>query len=197
LAAAKNLNFGPWVCHHKPVPNPKPPAPQILPATEADLPAIARLAGLIWRAHYPGIISAEQIDYMLAKMYSLERLREEIGLRSIRYERLLIGEELVGFASHGPTEKPAVFKLHKIYLLPAWQGRGLGSLLLRHCERETCKLGAARLVLTVNKRNFKAIAAYQRNGFAITDSVVMDIGGGFVMDDYVMAKELSTQGSCS
>jgi hypothetical protein len=67
--------------------DPKQPAPQILPATEADLPAIATLAGVIWRAHYPGIISSEQIEYMLAKMYSLGTLREEISLRAIRYER--------------------------------------------------------------------------------------------------------------
>jgi GNAT superfamily N-acetyltransferase len=169
----------------------KRPVPQILPATETDLPAIAELAGVIWRSHYPGIISTAQIDYMLAKMYSLETLREEIRLRSIRYERLFVGREFAGFASYGPTEQPKLFKLHKIYLNPARQGQGLGSLLLRHCEREAAKLGANRLMLTVNKRNSKAIAAYQRNGFAIMDSVVADIGGGFVMDDYVMAKELS------
>jgi ribosomal protein S18 acetylase RimI-like enzyme len=169
----------------------KQPSPQILTASETDLPAIASLAGVIWHAHYPGIISTEQIDYMLADMYSLETLREEIRLRAIRYERLLVGEEFAGFASHGPTEQPKLFKLHKIYLHPAWHGRGLGSLLLRHCEREACKLGADRLVLTVNKRNSKAIAAYQRNGFSITDSVVVNIGGGFVMDDYVMAKGLN------
>ena len=169
----------------------KQPSPQILTASETDLPAIASLAGVIWHAHYPGIISTEQIDYMLADMYSLETLREEIRLRAIRYERLLVGEEFAGFASHGPTEQPKLFKLHKIYLHPAWHGRGLGSLLLRHCEREACKLGADRLVLTVNKRNSKAIAAYQRNGFSITDSVVVNIGGGFVLDDYVMAKGLN------
>jgi hypothetical protein len=43
----------------------------------------------------------------------------------------------------------------------------------------------------VNKRNTRAIAAYQRNGFVTADSVVTDIGGGFVMDDYIMAKELT------
>jgi len=43
----------------------------------------------------------------------------------------------------------------------------------------------------VNKRNVRAIKAYQRNGFEIADSVVTDIGGGFVMDDYVMAKDLA------
>jgi GNAT superfamily N-acetyltransferase len=174
------------------VPTTNHPAPQILPATETDLPAVARLAGVIWRAHYPGLISSEQIEYMLAKMYAIDILREEIRLRSIRYERLLMDQELGGFASHGPTEQPKLFKLHKIYLHPAWQGRGLGSLLLRHCEREACKLGADRLMLTVNKRNSKAIAAYERNGFAITDAVVADIGGGFVMDDYVMSKVLKT-----
>jgi ribosomal protein S18 acetylase RimI-like enzyme len=66
----------------------------------------------------------------------------------------------------------------------------LGSLLLHHCEHEVRGLGAARLMLTVNKRNSKAIAAYERNGFTITESIVVDIGGGFVMDDYVMAKDL-------
>ena len=163
---------------------------QIIQATEADLPAIARLAEVIWRAHYPGIISTEQIDYMLARMYSLETLREEICRRGIRYERLLAGGEMVGFASYGPAEKPGLFKLHKIYLHPAWHGRGLGSLLLRHCEEEARRLGAERLTLTVNKKNAKAITAYRRNGFAITDSVVTNIGAGFVMDDYVMAKDL-------
>jgi GNAT superfamily N-acetyltransferase len=99
---------------------------------------------------------------------------------------------MIGFASYGPTEQPAVFKLHKIYLNPGWQGRGLGSLLLQHCEGEVRKLGAQRLILSVNKRNAKAIAAYQRNGFAIAESVVTDIGGGFVMDDFIMVKELNT-----
>src|SRR5580658_540022 len=76
-------------------------ASEILPAADTDLPAIARLAGIIWRLHYPGIISPEQIEYMLAKMYSLETLREDIDLRAIHYERLLVGQELAGFAAYG------------------------------------------------------------------------------------------------
>jgi len=168
----------------------KPASPQILPAAETDLPAIAALAAVIWRAHYPGIISLEQVEYMLGKMYGLETLRDEIRLGAIRFERLFAGRELAGFASYGPTEQPTLYKLHKLYVHPSWHGRGLGSSLLGHCEREVCALGADRLRLNVNKRNSKAIAAYQRNGFQITDSVVVDIGGGFFMDDYVMTKQL-------
>ena len=165
--------------------------PQILPAAQEHLQAIADLAGIIWRASYPEIISSEQIEYMLRTMYSLDRLSEEVLRLGIRYERLLNADELIGFASFGPTEELHTFKLHKIYLHPQWQGRGLGSLLLKHCEQEIQILGGSKLILAVNKRNSKAIKSYQRNGFAIAESVVVDIGGGFVMDDYVVAKQLT------
>lgn len=162
----------------------------IVPATEADLPALAELAGVIWRACYPGIISREQIDFMLARMYSLETLRDEILSRDIRFYRLLADGRFGGFASIGPTATPGVMKLHKLYLLPELHGCGQGSLLLEHCATEARRLGAHRLILAVNKRNARAIAAYERNGFAIEKSIVSDIGGGFVMDDYIMGKEL-------
>jgi diamine N-acetyltransferase len=164
---------------------------EIVPAAAADLPAISALAGVIWRACYPGIISSGQIDHMLARMYALDSMRAEIQSQGVHYDRLLVSNTLIGFASYGPTEQATVFKLHKLYLHPAWQGRGLGSLLLQHCEHEVRKSGVTRLILSVNKRNAKAIAAYQRNGFVIAESVVTDIGGGFVMDDFIMAKELT------
>ena len=166
---------------------------EILAAGEEHLASIRDLAGVIWREHYPGIISTAQIDYMLAGMYSLETLRREIGSEDIRYHCLRSKGELIGFGSQGPTSEPGVMKLHKLYLLPQMHGRGLGSLLLRHCMKEARALGAKRLILTVNKRNEKAIAAYQRNGFRVIESIVTDIGAGFVMDDYVMARNLESE----
>jgi GNAT superfamily N-acetyltransferase len=162
---------------------------EILPAGEEHLPALAELAGVIWRQHYPGIVSHAQIDYMLGKMYSLETLREEIRSRGVRFYRLLVDGRFGGFASIGPTDAAGVIKLHKCYLLPELHGRGLGSRLLQHCEAEARRFGARQLILAVNKRNTKAIAAYQRNGFAVAESVVTDFGGGFVMDDFIMAKD--------
>ena len=163
-------------------------AMRIEPAHEADLPAISQLAAVIWRACYPNIITREQIEYMLDAMYSIETLRKEILSEGICYQRLFVAGEFAGFASYGPTA-PGVFKLHKLYLDPKWHGRGLGHLLLQHCEREIRKSNAGRLTLNVNKHNANAIAFYRRNGFAVVASVIVDIGGGFVMDDHVMAKE--------
>ena len=163
--------------------------PQVVPASERDVPVIATLAQRIWRAYYPAIISEDQIEYMLAMMYSRDVLLEELR-GPIRYDRLLEGDEFVGFASYGPTEQRACFKLHKLYLLPERHRRGLGSFLLQHCEVQARRLGANRIVLNVNKGNARALAFYRKNGFGVAQSLVLDVGGGFVMDDYVMEKEI-------
>lgn len=44
----------------------------------------------------------------------------------------------------------------------------------------------------MNKGNHRAIACYRRHGFVQEASVVNDIGGGYVMDDYVMVRLLET-----
>ena len=164
---------------------------QIVPATQADLPAIVTLAGIIWRACYPGIITPAQIDYMLARMYSLDVLRDEIRSQGIQYDCLQVDGQLAGFAAYGPATESGAMKLHKLYLLPELHGRGFGRRLLQHVEREARAGGSQRLILSVNKRNAKAIKAYQNNGFTVIESIATDIGGGFVMDDYVMAKNLT------
>lgn len=45
---------------------------------------------------------------------------------------------------------------------------------------------AKKIQLTVNKHNINSINAYKKWGFKTIDSVVTDIGSGFVMDDYIM-----------
>ena len=166
------------------------PSALIRRATTADVPAIRALAHAIWHAHYPGIITVAQIDYMLARSYSPEVLSAEIAGDRVEYYLLDADGAAAGYASIGPTDQPGEFKLHKIYLRPAWHGRGLGSRLLAHVESVARGHGAHTLILTVNKKNEKALAAYRRNGFAVRCAAVFDIGGGFVMDDFVLAKKL-------
>ena len=47
---------------------------QIRPVTPPEVPAISALAREIWQATYPGIITQEQIDFMLEQRYGHERL---------------------------------------------------------------------------------------------------------------------------
>lgn len=167
-----------------------PPDATVVEATAEDLPAIAALASVVWRSHYPGIISTAQIEYMLERMYSVPEMRMEMRDKGIHYDRLLVRDELVGFAAHGPTESVGLFKLHKLYLHPDHQRRGLGNRLLVHCVARARSLGASSMTLQVNKQNGSAVEVYRRNGFRIAEEAMVDIGGGFVMDDFIMVKDL-------
>jgi ribosomal protein S18 acetylase RimI-like enzyme len=65
---------------------------------------------------------------------------------------------------------------------------GLGRFMLGHIEGRARDLGRRLLWLQVNKRNTGAIGFYRAAGFEVIRDAVFEIGGGFVMDDYVMAK---------
>lgn len=157
--------------------------------TEADIPLVRTLADQIWRACYREMLSAEQIDYMLAWMYSEEAIRRDLR-EGVRYEIISRAGEPVGYVAFGPHGDGAEWKLHKLYVLPEHHGAGIGQRAIEHVCTEVAGKGARRLSLNVNKQNHRALRAYERAGFRIAESVVNDIGGGFVMDDYILVRDL-------
>src|SRR3954467_13071540 len=110
----------------------------ITPAAIDDLPKIAELAGKIWRACYPGIISTGQIEFMLQWMYNLKTLEAELE-SGICFDQIFADDSFIGFASYGPES--GEMKLHKLYIDPDCQRQGYGSELLRHVEQRSAKLG--------------------------------------------------------
>ena len=163
---------------------------QILPLQAGDVPELAALARDVWHRHYPGIITVEQIEYMLDQRYRAEVILQQLEGGGAWWDKLVENGRIVAFAACEPGTKPASVKLDKLYVHPERQRRGLGSRLLGHIEARARRDGYRLVYLQVNRRNVNAIGAYARNGYAVTEAIVTDIGGGFVMDDYVMAKEL-------
>jgi ribosomal protein S18 acetylase RimI-like enzyme len=164
---------------------------RIEPVEQADVEALVALAREIWHAHYPAIIGSAQIEYMLAQRYDPEIVREELGRDGIWWDKLMAGQRMAGFASYFLTGVPGEMKLDKLYVHPDSQRRGFGGrMIARACAAARAR-GCLRLVLAVNKNNRSAIEAYLKHGFRVEDAVVKDIGAGFVMDDYVMAKLLA------
>ena len=156
-----------------------------------DIESVVALARLVWQHTYPGIISQQQIDFMLEQRYNPQRLRGELATPGIWWEQIRVDGQLAGFASALKTTSGEM-KLDKLYVDPQRQRAGLGTRLLERVVEHALAEGCSTLILAVNKRNERAIAAYRKNGFHIRESVCVDIGGGFVMDDFIMTKSLIT-----
>jgi diamine N-acetyltransferase len=158
-----------------------------------DIPIIQELAHRIWHQYYPGIISIAQIDYMLQMMYSSSTLSKEL-ISEVMYELVMdcpVAQPVaISFLSYQYEKDRHRLKLNKLYLLPEYHGQGIGQLMLSHAEAAGEKCKAHQLYLTVNKNNDKAIKAYKKFGFTITESIVNDIGSGYVMDDFIVTYNL-------
>ncbi|NLT70473.1 MAG: GNAT family N-acetyltransferase [Verrucomicrobiaceae bacterium] len=172
-------------------PSPSSPEVVLVPIEAASIETLREMALTIFPATYEGLISPAQIEYMLDWMYGEDTLRREIIGDGVGYHWITVGGEKVGFLAVGPVATGEVCPLHKCYLLASRQGRGIGSAALAEIASHVAAAGASSLELRVNRENVAAIRFYQKNGFTLHAEDRCEIGNGFVMDDYLMRRELS------
>ncbi len=166
-------------------------AARIEPVAAKDVEQLVGLAREIWYAHYSAIISAAQIEYMLGQRYNSDVVLAELRSNGMWWDKLIVAGGMAGFASYFLTGVPGEMKLDKLYVHPRLQRRGYGGMMIARAGEVARSSGCSRLVLAVNKNNHSAIAAYLKHGFRIANAVMKDIGGGFVMDDYLMVKPVT------
>lgn len=167
----------------------------ISPLGDADIGPVCSLAREIWLQHYPGIITVRQIEYMLAQRYSPEAIRMQLQAGEAWWDKLEVRGELCGFASCERATQARAMKLDKLYVHQLVRGKGYGAALIDHVAQAASRQGMDMLTLQVNKYNHGSVAAYLRAGFVVAKAVKVDIGNGFVMDDYVMSKSLNASQS--
>lgn len=152
-------------------------------ASLSETELLRSLAGEIWTTCYPGIISMEQIEYMLELMYSSDVIKKEIT-SGIIWEIMEYDSQPIGFIAVTITDHK-VAKLNKLYMKDIHHGKGLGQQALQRVVDIAKEHHLSEVYLTVNKGNVNAIKAYERFGFERTDAVVSNIGNGYVMDDFI------------
>ena len=147
---------------------------------------LAELARVIWTEHYTPIIGANQVDYMLSRFQSAERILNDISANGHRYFIVYDGAKPVGyFAVRPEADKKGLF-LSKFYIEKSSRGRGISRIMLDRMLKIAGKTGLDHIWLTVNKYNSTSIKIYEKLGFRVIEDIVTDIGNGFVIDDYKM-----------
>ena len=101
-----------------------PEMAEIRALSASDVPALCALAREIWRAHYPGIISKAQIEYMLNERYDETVIHEELKRLDLWWDVLLLNGTMTGYTSYFLTDTPGTVKIDKLYLHPRVQRQG-------------------------------------------------------------------------
>ncbi|MCG2611196.1 GNAT family N-acetyltransferase [Flavobacterium sp. SM15] len=162
---------------------------KIIQANKSQLSIVKDLAYKIWPDAYGAILSETQLDYMLENFYAISSLEQQMESGHV----FLLAEEsgiFLGFASYELNCKDSgKTKLHKIYVLPQTQGKGVGKQLFEQVVQAAKKAGNSHLFLNVNRYNI-AQEFYKHLGFEIVHEEDIDIGQGYLMEDYVMEKKL-------
>ena len=157
--------------------------------TPESLQVIRNIAADVWPRTFAEILSPEQISYMMDMMYAPEVMERELKDGG-HFETVKINNVPSGYFSWSKYDQSDTAKLHKVYLKHEFHGQGIGSAMLKQAEQKIKAAGFRKVRLNVNKNNSKAIRAYERNNFVNIESVKIDIGNGFFMDDFVMEKTL-------
>ncbi|HMG15422.1 MAG TPA: GNAT family N-acetyltransferase [Saprospiraceae bacterium] len=151
-----------------------------------DLILIRSIAHQTWPHTFAEILSKDQIGYMLELLYSIPSLEQQVSEKGHKFLIAYENEEAIGFASYEANSNGSnSTKIHKIYFLPSTQGKGYGRQMMDYIKSLALKLKQTSLILNVNKYN-KAIQFYEYLGFHIIKQEVIDIGSGYIMDDFVM-----------
>ena len=150
-----------------------------------QLPIVIDLTKKIWPVAYGEILSKAQLDYMIEKFYNETDLQELMQKGHVFYLAQDDKDNYVGFVSYEINSEPNKTKIHKIYVLPETQGTGLGRQFFELVKEKAIENHQNAIFLNVNKYN-NAIHFYTKLGFTKVKDEVIDIGNGYVMDDYVM-----------
>ena len=157
--------------------------------SEQDVTEIASLAREIWQDHYVDIIGQIQVDYMLNKFQSSSAITQQIK-DGHKYYMVIQDGLIAGYLGLIPDIAASSLMISKIYIKRVFRGKGVGARALEFTESLSRESDFETIWLTVNKYNTDSIVWYERMGFARVGNLVLDIGGGFVMDDFKMEKRL-------
>ena len=173
----------------KPFTDNNPKMIQLSEASTKDIKTIQEIVKISWPHTYGKILSESQIAFMLDLLYSDEMLHRNFN-NGHHFLLANEGATCVGFASYEHQyQNKKQTRLHKLYVLPQAQKRGVGQLLIETIENKAKANNDLSLSLNVNRFNLSYLF-YQKKGFQIVGEENIAIGNGYLMEDYMMEKVL-------
>lgn len=140
-------------------------------ATQDDVMTLVKTRQLAWEATYRGIYPDEAIDCFDFQAH-VKAERRRLSLWEYHCDLVLDGDDCVGYLAWGTRKEDAwrdfTFRLQSLYLMPEYQGVGLGRWLLGQVRWACRTQGYRKFYLDCHPANKKALGFYQHMGGVVT-----------------------------
>jgi len=130
-------------------------------ANPSDVHDIQYVLSTTWEETYTHL-SSEIIQQVKENWHSTEHLTNQIENKECFFPIALVNGKVAGIASSGMNEE-GVVDLFRLYILPEYQSKGIGSELLSMIEKKYPK--ATKIAVSVDENNDAGIRYYERRGF--------------------------------
>lgn len=156
-----------------------------------DLLKIQKIAYETWPSTFRQVLTTEQINYMLELIYNEKSLKKQVNEKGHNFILAEKDNQSLGFTSYEiDYNSEPLLMIHKLYLLPASQGLGIGTKFLDLLSDLAQHNNNKRLRLKVYFENSKAIGFYEKYGFKNIGTETTDVGNNYSILDNIMVKEL-------
>ena len=143
----------------------------IRPVHADELPLLQRISINAFVDTFLAFKTADDLADYVEGAYGADTLAQELADPEAAFYFIEVNREVVGYlklsVGYAQTEAQRAdsLEVQRIYLLPSYQGRGLGSLLMSFALTQAQKLGKTRAWLGVWGHNEPAKALYAKFGF--------------------------------
>ncbi len=148
--------------------------------TAADIPAVRHITWETWVATYAAFVPTGDLRAYFDVHYSPDALGALIADPSNGGFLASVGGVPAGFVRTHWEEKEGRFYVSSLYVLPQFQGKGIGGSLMAASERKALERGARALWRGVMEQNVRTLEWYRRTGFTFVEQAPFTMGNSIV-----------------
>jgi ribosomal protein S18 acetylase RimI-like enzyme len=168
---------------------------QIIPATAEHVRVLSAFSSAAFYDAYAYANTAEDMQQYISEHFSEEEIRKELDTKHTFLFLAMLDDKIVGYVKLGAATSPqeldgkAAIEIERLYVDKNLQSQKIGAALMDHLIRFSKAHGKQIVWLGVWKRNIRAVAFYEREGFVKFGEAIFTLGRD-LQEDFLMKKEI-------
>jgi ribosomal protein S18 acetylase RimI-like enzyme len=148
--------------------------------TQADIPAVRHITWETWIATYAAFVPGEDLRAYFDAHYTEEALAALMTDPANGGFLATAGAVPAGFVRTHWEEKEERFYVSSLYVLPQFQGKGIGGELMAASEQKALARGVQAVWLGVMEQNVRTLEWYRKTGFTFVEEAPFTMGNSTI-----------------